>query len=276
MMTSSTRSNIDRGRDYTTSENGWTSNDIGLRWLHQIFLPETDRGGRPRILLLDGHGSHATHEFMWDCFKNNVHLVYLIAHSSHVLQPLDLACFSPLKSRYRAQIADLARFEDSAPVKKIRFVEYYHKARDEALTPYNILAGWSAAGLIPWNPRKVIRSSQLAANNQINHQPPQTPRKRKLSASEQVVATPRNRHELREAVQAVSSQEAIPRPIRNLLSKTSKAFDTLHLRHAQDTLQTEALKKKQDELASKRRKKTAVDCNQVFADITKIKAAQEE
>ena len=85
------------------------------------------------MLFLDSHGSHVATQFMWDCFVNNVHLFYLIPYSSHVLQPLDLACFSAIKSWYRAQIADLARFEDSAPI-KLRFVGYYHKARDESLT----------------------------------------------------------------------------------------------------------------------------------------------
>jgi hypothetical protein len=111
---------------YTTSENGWTSNAIGLRWLRDIFLPETrPEGNEARILLVDGHGSHATIEFMWECRQNNVHLVYLPPHSSHVLQPLDLACFGPFKSRYRAQIANPACYEDTAPIKKIRFIQYY-------------------------------------------------------------------------------------------------------------------------------------------------------
>jgi DDE superfamily endonuclease len=26
---------------YTTSENGWTSNNIGLSWLKEVFLPES-------------------------------------------------------------------------------------------------------------------------------------------------------------------------------------------------------------------------------------------
>jgi len=81
----------------------------------------------------------------------------------------------------------------------MRFVEYYNKARDDDLSRYNILAGWSAVGISPWNPQKVIRSSQLAANNQINQPPPQT-QKRKLAASEQALTTPRNKHELLEAI----------------------------------------------------------------------------
>jgi len=159
-------------------------------------------------------------------------------------------------------------------VKKIWYVEYYSKARDEGHTPYNIVAGWSAAGIAPWNPRKVIRSPQLAANNQINQQPPQTPRKRKLSASEKVLATPRNKHELLKAIQTISSQEALPRSVRNFLSKTSKVFDTLHHQHAQDSLQIEALKKRQDELVNKRKKKIATKSLQTLPQSRQLKRKQ--
>ena len=126
---------------YTTSANGWTSNDIGLRWLEEIFLPETAKDDESCLLLLDGHGSHVSTEFMWKCHQNRVYLVYLLPYSSHVLQPLDLSCFSPLKSRYRAAIADLARYDDSASVKKIQFIQYYEKARNEGLGSVNIKSG---------------------------------------------------------------------------------------------------------------------------------------
>jgi hypothetical protein len=53
---------------YTTSENGWTSNEIGVAWLEQIFLPETKpKEGGWRILILDGHGSHISVDFLWLC-----------------------------------------------------------------------------------------------------------------------------------------------------------------------------------------------------------------
>jgi DDE superfamily endonuclease/Tc5 transposase DNA-binding domain/helix-turn-helix, Psq domain len=57
---------------FTTSENGWTSNSIGLRWLDEIFLPETANNGEMRLLLVDGHGSHTSTEFMWKCYENDV------------------------------------------------------------------------------------------------------------------------------------------------------------------------------------------------------------
>jgi DDE superfamily endonuclease len=136
---------------------------------------------------------------MWEYFKNNVKLVYLLPHSSHILQPLNLSCFSVIKSRYRGQITNLARYKDSAPIKKIRFIQYYHKARTEGLTGSIIQSGWRAAGIYPWDPRKVIRSSQVTQNHAANlsiipttsqtHQS----QKRRLSTS-LPITTPQNKH----------------------------------------------------------------------------------
>jgi hypothetical protein len=56
---------------------------------------------------------------------------------------------------------DVVKFDDSASIKKIRFLEYYNKARDESLNSTNIKSGWRAASLIPFDLRKVIRSSQV-------------------------------------------------------------------------------------------------------------------
>ncbi|RYN90015.1 hypothetical protein AA0119_g11278, partial [Alternaria tenuissima] len=84
---------------YTTSENGWTSNLIGYEWLRRIFIPNTSPSSSGyRLLLLDGHGSHIPIDFMWLCKMNKIHLLYLPPHASHLLQPLDLAPFSVLKS----------------------------------------------------------------------------------------------------------------------------------------------------------------------------------
>lgn len=134
---------------YTTSDNGWTNNSIGLHWLDEVFLPETQDGDEYRILLLDGHASHISIEFMWKSYQNNVLLIFLPPHSTHILQPLDRSCFSPIKTSYRNQIADLASLENSAPIKKTRFIEYYAKARVEGLTERNIRSGWRAAGISP-------------------------------------------------------------------------------------------------------------------------------
>jgi hypothetical protein len=50
-----------------------------------------------------------------------------------LLQPLDLAPFSVLKSRYRNEIQALLALDDVVLVKKERFIVSYNKAREEGL-----------------------------------------------------------------------------------------------------------------------------------------------
>ncbi|KAL1954182.1 hypothetical protein VTO42DRAFT_1538 [Malbranchea cinnamomea] len=147
---------------YTTSENGWTSNEIAINWLRHVFLPEAaTESDSHRMLILDGHASHTSIDFLWICKENNVHTVFLPPHSSHVLQPLDLSVFGPLKDYYRSRLADIASLDDGAPVKKRHFLQIYNQARTDTLTPRVIRGGWKAAGLAPWNPATGLNSSQL-------------------------------------------------------------------------------------------------------------------
>ena len=167
---------------------------------------------------------------MYECYQHRVQLIYLLPHSSHVLQPLDLACFSAVKSRYRAQIADLARYEDSAPVKKIRFIQYYHKARTEGLVRHIIQAGWKAAGLYPWDPRKVIRSSQVVQNRSVQASTlPRTPTHKRKASIDITITTPHNRCQFNASLSIISQRESMSRTVRTLLSKTGKALDHFHV-----------------------------------------------
>ena len=82
---------------YSNSENGWASNSIALNWLLTCFLPETaPKKDMYRLLILDGHNSHISVDFMYECKIRKVLLLFLPAHSSHVLQPLDLGTFSSI------------------------------------------------------------------------------------------------------------------------------------------------------------------------------------
>ncbi|KER00491.1 hypothetical protein AUEXF2481DRAFT_34698 [Aureobasidium subglaciale EXF-2481] len=89
--------------------------DYHLHWLQTIFKLETrPNTGTWRLLILDGHGSHTAIDFLWFCKQNQIYLLFLPAHASHVLQPLDLA---------------LASLDDASPVKKQRFLTCYNLAR---------------------------------------------------------------------------------------------------------------------------------------------------
>jgi hypothetical protein len=93
------------------------------------------------------------------CFENNIILCRLPSYTSHKLQPCDIGVFGPLKAAYRDQIERLYR-GGANTVGKEHFTSLYSPARDKALTPRNIKAGWIKAGLFPFNPDRVLRDIQ--------------------------------------------------------------------------------------------------------------------
>lgn len=78
------------------------SDEIGLRWLQKLFIPSTcaRMQGRYRLLIFDGHGSHLVPKFDEICAAINIITTFMPAHSSHLLQPLEIGCFAVLKRSY--------------------------------------------------------------------------------------------------------------------------------------------------------------------------------
>ena len=75
------------------SENGWTTNELGLLWL-QHFIEEIKerRVGSHVLLIIDGHESHKSLAFQDLCEENKIITVCMPPHSSHILQPFDVGC----------------------------------------------------------------------------------------------------------------------------------------------------------------------------------------
>ncbi|KAK2668016.1 DDE superfamily endonuclease domain [Fusarium oxysporum f. sp. vasinfectum] len=141
------------GWHYACSESGYTDLKISLEWLKRVFDLQTKEraNGKPRVLVCDGFGTHETLEILEFCFENNITLCRIPSHTSHKLQPCDIAVFAPLKAAYR----DLAEQLERGGVNTIgkgHFTSLYSPAREKAFTKKNILAGWVKAGLFPFNP----------------------------------------------------------------------------------------------------------------------------
>jgi len=92
-----------------SSPSGWTNDNIGLAWLEQVFnrcTKQKARHGRDwRLLILDGHGSHITKDFIDYCDSYRILLAVFPPHSTHTLQPLDVVCFKPLSASYSNELS---------------------------------------------------------------------------------------------------------------------------------------------------------------------------
>ena len=76
-------------------------------------------------------------------------------HSSHLLQPLDVGCFSPLKRAYGHQINGLIR-DHINHITKLEFLPAFKAAFNASFTKDNICASFRGAGLVPYDPDRVI------------------------------------------------------------------------------------------------------------------------
>lgn len=140
------------------SDNGWTTDQLGFEWLKHFDRYTISRiSGAYRLLIVDGHSSHATPEFDQYCKEHRIISLCMPAHTSHLLQPLDVSCFSPLKHSYSYQIEELAR-QGVFHIDKEEFLSIYRAIHETVFTEQNIKAGFKAAGLIPHSPERILES----------------------------------------------------------------------------------------------------------------------
>jgi hypothetical protein len=114
-----------------SSLSGWTSNDVELAWLEQVFDRHTKKKARQsyRLLILDGHWSHVTMDFIDYCNKIKTLLATFPPHSTHTLQPLDVVMFKPLSSAYSTELSrHLHRSQELIPIKKDDFFPLFGRS----------------------------------------------------------------------------------------------------------------------------------------------------
>ncbi|RPB05469.1 CENP-B protein, partial [Choiromyces venosus 120613-1] len=110
------------------------------------------------MLVLDGHSSHVNNiQFIEYYIAKNIHLICLPAHTTHILQPLDVGIFSPLATNYQNELEDFLRnHRPNWTMRKGDFYPMYHKARVNALRSVNIQSAWRASGMIPFNRQRIM------------------------------------------------------------------------------------------------------------------------
>jgi hypothetical protein len=143
------------------SKNGWTTNELGLAWLkHFIQHTEARTVGSHRLLILDGHESHKSLEFQNLCEESKIIALCMPPHASHILQPLDVGCFAPLKQAYKKEIRGLADSHINHVDKKA-FLATFLEVYDRAISKSNILSSFRATGLVPLDPEVVLSKLEV-------------------------------------------------------------------------------------------------------------------
>jgi len=146
-----TKKDLDDHVLLAVSETGYSNDHLGLKWLHHFDqFSALEQVGAHRLLLLDGHVSHCTREFITFCDERNIILFCLPPHTTHLIQPLDVVVFQPLK-HFHAEAIDRATRTGCSEFNKIEFLSALTSIQDQAFKNYNPLR-------IPENRSNPIRS----------------------------------------------------------------------------------------------------------------------
>jgi hypothetical protein len=214
---------------FAVSENGWTSNTLGLEWLIQVFERKTREkaAGARRLLIADGHGSHIRADFIAYCMEHDIDLLILPPHCSHILQPLDVGVFAAFKRACAAEADDTFRLSTQR-INRSEWLKMFQRARKKAMSQENILSGWRGAGLVPSNPIKVL--DRLPTTSDSSTRPIYTPPDSSNLDFSLLQSSPPSGTELRESNvklnQVLAQSNGVPAAARRYVDRVTRMAET--------------------------------------------------
>lgn len=136
-----------------------------MAWLKDIFDPETKvqvRGDK-RLLIVDGHNSHCTLEFILYAVNHDIVVLCLPPHTTHIFQPLDVGIYGPLALAWSKEVQRVKN--RGYKITKNNFLSYYSQARDPVFTPDLIASAFERCGIWPINRDVITECDTAPADN---------------------------------------------------------------------------------------------------------------
>ena len=135
-----------------SSRSGWINDEIWLEFLEHFAAQTGVSKATPALLIIDNHSSHVNIDAVNFACENGIVLLTIRPRTTHKMQPLDVSVYGPFKNFYDKA---LDSWMCSHPGE--RFTIYHvaaavNEAFLSAMTPRNIISGFKATGIWPYNP----------------------------------------------------------------------------------------------------------------------------
>ena len=144
------------GTCYAVTSNGWMDTPAFLDWFTNLFIPSLPEE-RPILLILDGHSSHLSYRVRVLAIEHKITMLKLPSHLTHILQPLDVSVFKPMKAVWDREASDFTR-RNKRPIGKKDFPSLIKKVW-QAYKPDHGKNGFKKAGIIPYNKDAISRDT---------------------------------------------------------------------------------------------------------------------
>lgn len=155
-----------RGSIWACHPSGWIQGYIFTQWLSHFISFTKPTKEDPVLLILDGHYSRTRNlDVITMAKENNVAIICLPPHSSHKMQPLDVAFMSPFKTYYAQEIETWLRNNPGRTVPNTIICKLFGAAYERAATMEISVNGFRKTGIFPLN-KHIFRDHDFAVHGQ--------------------------------------------------------------------------------------------------------------
>ncbi|CAK1599466.1 unnamed protein product [Parnassius mnemosyne] len=145
---------------YNRSKSGWFDSVCFENWFEKVIVPYTKKKPGRKIVIGDNLSSHFSENVLKKCEKLNISFVCLPPKSTHLLQPLDVALYGPLKHYWRTILTGWKKVEGRKHKTLVKDVfpkllaKLMNKLMETNTGGKNVIAGFNKCGLYPINPER--------------------------------------------------------------------------------------------------------------------------
>ncbi|CAL1530445.1 unnamed protein product [Lymnaea stagnalis] len=134
----------------SVSENGKCSPQIFRRYLNEHFLPQAQReDDAPILVLMDGSKSHVFVGMNEWGRENNVIFSFIPAHTTHLLQPLEVECAEALQKKFESICHKYLKTSSGPCISRTCIGDLAWQAYSRVLTRHALLYSFKKAGVYP-------------------------------------------------------------------------------------------------------------------------------
>ena len=194
------------------------------------------------------------------------------AHSSHLLQPLDISCFTVLKRSY-GRMVEFKIQNRVNHINKLDFLEAYPLARIKAFKSETITNSFAATSLVPFIPDQVISKLNIQLRT-----PTPPPSRESESSRNFTPKTPATEKELRQQASSIKAllrtrSRSPPSPSDRALNQLVKGFrltmqGTILL--AKENKELRAANKKQKQKRTRSRRQIPTDAGLTVQEASQL------
>lgn len=157
------------GSLFLLSKSGWIVSELFINVLQHIKKNTNCSKINPILLILDNHSSHCSLESINFCRENGIILLSFPPHTSHRLQPLDVAVFGPFKTFCRTSFNDFLLSNKGVAITIYDIARLTNLPFQKAFSIENITSGFRITGIYPLN-SQILKKDDFAIENRLEEE----------------------------------------------------------------------------------------------------------